>query len=579
MKPNIETKRHSYSHVLAAAVLEMFPEAKLAIGPAIDNGFYYDFDLPRTLIPEDLPLLEASMKKIIESKYDFERTEAPIAEALESAKANGQVYKAELIEDLAAKGEKTVSFYRMNGFVDLCAGPHVENTSELDPKAFKLMSIAGAYWRGSEKNKMLQRIYGVAFETKKELDDYLEQQEEAKKRDHRKLGKELEYFDFSESVGAGLPLWLPKGYFVKRELEDYMLQIERQYGYQHVQTPVLAHENLYKKSGHLTHYKADMYSPIDIDGEKYYLKPMNCPHHHMIYGLKMKSYRDLPLRIAEFGLIHRYERSGVLSGLIRARCFTQNDAHIYCTKEQLKSELAATMKLFKEVYTKFDIHDWWFRLSLPDFDDTEKYGDIKNREQWEESAKAAREALEESGEKYVEGVGEAAFYGPKIDVQIRNVLGKEDSIATMQIDFYMPERFNLEYIDENGERQHPVIIHRAIMGSFDRFFSFLLEQTAGALPAWLSPIQVSLLPIADRHNEYAEKLAAELTQENIRVSVDTSKESVGKKIRNAEMQKVPFMLVLGDKEIESGKLAVRSYAKGDLGEMTVKKLVELINKK
>jgi threonyl-tRNA synthetase len=576
LKKDLETMRHSTSHIMAAAVLEMFPEAKLAIGPAIENGFYYDFDLPRTLIPEDLPLIEERMKKIVKEGYPFEKAEVPIKDALKEAKKNNQIYKADLIQELIDKGEKTVTFYRMNGFTDLCKGPHLESTKDVG--TFKLTSIAGAYWRGDEKNKMLQRIYGVAFSNQKELDEYLEMLEEAKKRDHRKLGKELELFDMSESVGGGLPLWLPKGAFIRKKLEDYMYNIEKEAGYDLVNTPILAHEKLYKKSGHLSHYKEDMYNPIDIEGEKYYLKPMNCPHHHMIFQTKTRSYRELPIRLSEFGLIHRFERSGVLTGLIRARCFTQNDAHIYCSPEQLKSELVNVLKLIKKVYTDFDIENYWYRLSLPDFSDKEKFGDIENEKLWDDSAETAREALKASGDKYVEAVGEAAFYGPKIDVQIKNVLGKEDTIATVQIDFFMPERFDLEYIDDKGERKRPVIIHRAIMGSFDRFFAFLLEKTAGAFPLWLAPTQVQLIPVSDKFIKFAEKVSVDLKKNNIRVDIDQTTESVGKKIRNAELMKIPYMVVVGEKEEKSGLLPIRSYAGGDLGNKKPDDFIKIIFK-
>ncbi len=553
-----EILKHSTAHILATAVLEMFPETKFGIGPAIEDGFYYDFDLPRTLIPEDLEILEEKMRTIIKSKFPFERQEISIDEALEHFKKLGQNYKVELLEDLKNKNETKVSIYKTDGFVDLCRGPHLDSTDKVNPQAFKLTKISGAYWKGNEKNKQLQRIYGVVFNDKKQLKQYLFQQEEAKKRDHRKLGEELNLFMISEEVGKGLPLWLPNGAFVRKKLEDYMYKIERKNGYDFVYTPILANEKLYQQSGHLAHYNDDMYNPIDIEGENYYLKPMNCPHHHIIYNHNLKSYRDLPIRLSDFSPIHRFERSGVLTGLIRARCFSQNDAHIYCRQDQLKKEIENTLNLFKEVYKDFKIENYWFRLSLPDFKNKEKYGDIKNKEMWGKSAEIARKVLDKSGEKYTEESGEAAFYGPKIDVQIKNVNGKEDTIATMQIDFYMPERFDLEFTNSKGEKERPVIFHRAIMGSFDRFFAFLIEQTGGAFPLWLSPTQVSIVPVSEKFNDYAEEIRQQLFTKDIRVKINNRDESLGKRIREEEKQKVPYILVVGEKEAKEKTVAVRA---------------------
>jgi len=498
-----EILRHSAAHVLAAAVLEMFPEAKFGTGPAIEDGFYYDFELPRALIPEDLPILEEKMKKIIKANYPFEKAEMLADEAIKHFEKAGQNYKVELINDIKNKSqvpsyELQVTSYKTGSFIDLCSGPHIDSTGEINPNAFKLTKISGAYWKGDEKNKQLQRIYGMVFETEKELKKYLSRREEAKKRDHRKLAKQLELFIISSEVGKGLPLWLPKGAFIRKKIEDYMYELEKKNGYDFVYTPILARENLYKKSGHLAHYENDMYNPVEIEGENYYLKPMNCPHHHIIYKSKMRSYRDLPMRLSDFSVIHRFERSGVLTGLIRARSFSQNDAHIYCAQKQLERELLKVIELFKKVYADFNIKDYWFRLALPDFNNKEKYGGIEKKSLWEASAEIARQALKKSGEKYVEEEGEAAFYGPKIDVQVKNVLGKEDTIATMQIDFYMPERFGLEFVNKKGKRERPVILHRAIMGSFERFFAFLLEQTAGAFPLWLSPVQVMIIPVSEK---------------------------------------------------------------------------------
>jgi len=575
-KNQLELIRHSAAHVLAAAVLEMFPEAKFGTGPAIENGFYYDFDLPRTLIPEDLPILEEKMKAIIKANHKFERAEISVEDAKKDFMALGQDYKVELIRDLEKEGQK-ISVYKSGGFVDLCAGPHIDSTGEIKVDAFKLTKISGAYWKADENNKQMQRIYGVVFESKNDLKEYLHMLEEAEKRDHRKIGQEMELFMISEEVGKGLPLWLPKGAFIRKKLEDYMYELERQSGYSFVYTPVLANEKLYKKSGHLSHYKDDMYNPIDIEGEKYYLKPMNCPHHHIMYKNKMMSYRDLPIRFSDFSPIHRFERSGVLTGLIRARCFSQNDSHIYCNQKQLKEELVNVLKMFKQVYADFNISDYWFRLSLPDFNNKDKFGDIENKETWLNSAEVARQALQQSGEKFEEVEGEAAFYGPKIDVQIENVLGKEDTIATMQIDFYMPEKFDLTFINENGEKERPVVIHRAIMGSFDRFFAFLIEKTAGNFPVWLSSVQAMIIPVSEeKFGAYAKEVETQLIASGVRASVDASAEGLGKRIREAEKQKIPYMLVVGEKEMESNSVAVRGRGTKDQNVMKTDEFVEKI---
>ncbi|MBU4338181.1 threonine--tRNA ligase [Patescibacteria group bacterium] len=576
-KFNLEIKRHSLAHILASAVLDMFPEAKFGIGPNIENGFYYDFDLPRTLIPEDLPILEEKMRKIINKNLPFERQEITRADAVLRFGKAKQIYKLEILETEAKEDKVTV--YRAGNFVDLCRGPHIDSAGEIDATGFKLAKIAGAYWRGDEKNKMLQRIYGVAFQDKKELAEFLKLQEEAEKRDHRKLAEQLDLFMISEEIGKGLPLWLPKGAFIRKKLEDYMYEIEKKNGYDLVYTPVLTHEKLYKTSGHLAHYKNDMYSPIDIEGEKYYLKPMNCPHHHIMFKHKPKSYKDLPLRLSDFGLLHRFERSGVLTGLIRARCFSQNDAHIYCSQNQVKEEFVKVIRMFQKVYDDFNIKNYWFRLSLPDFKNKEKYGDIENIELWEKSAEFAREAMNELNVKFVEVEGEAAFYGPKIDAQIKNVAGKEDSIATCQIDFYSPERFDLSFINEKGSKERPVIIHRAIMGSFDRFFAFLVEQTAGAFPAWLAPVQVKILPIStEKHLDYAQKIHSRLLENEIRVEISDENETLGKKIRAGELQKIPYLLIVGDKEKESESVNVRTRGKKETETVKITDFIEKIKK-
>jgi len=569
----IEIIRHSLAHIMADAVRKLYPGTKFGIGPAIENGFYYDFDLPKKISPENLPKIEKKMRKLIKKDLKFEKKVISKKEAKKIFK--GQPYKLELIEEIPGKN---VSIYKSGDFVDLCKGPHIKSTKNINSDGFKLTKIAGAYWKGNEKNKMLTRIYGLAFETKKELNQRLKQQAEAEKRDHRKIGKELELFMTDEQVGQGLIMFLPKGAFIYKKLEDYMYEKEFKYGYHYVRTPILALENLYKKSGHLAHYKDDMYSPIEIEGENYYLKPMNCPHHHIMFKHSSKSYRDLPYRLADFGMIHRYERSGVLSGLIRTRNFCQNDAHIYCAKNQVKEEFINVLKLFEEVYKDFNIKDYWFELSLPDYNNKKKYGDIENKEMWKYSANIARQAMKEYGVKFVESEGEAAFYGPKADVQIKNVFGKTDTIATIQIDFYMPERFNLTFTNEKGEKERPVIIHRAIMGSFERFFAFLIEQTGGAFPVWLAPIQTKIIPVSQKFNQYGRKIAKRFQAENIRAELDDDNETLGKKIREGETQKIPYLLVIGGKEMKNKSVSIRKGGKGDIGEMKLDKFVEKIGK-
>ena len=576
---NNEILKHSTAHILATAVLEMFPETKFGIGPATEDGFYYDFDLPRTLIPEDLEILEDKMKKIIKENYSFKKAEVDITNVLEDFKELNQDYKIELINDLKKEGIKKVSIYKTGKFVDLCKGSHIKSTGKVNPQAFKLTRISGAYWKGNENNKQLQRIYGVVFNDKKELKKYLHQQEEAKKRDHRKIGEELNLFMISEEIGKGLPLWLPNGAFIRKKFEDYMYEIEKKNGYDFVYTPILANEKLYKKSGHLDHYQDDMYNPIDIEGENYYLKPMNCPHHHIIYKHGLKSYRDLPIRLSDSSPIHRFERSGVLTGIIRARCFSQNDAHIYCRKDQLEQEIENTLKMFKKVYADFNIKEYWFRLSLPDFENKEKYGDIKNKKMWQNSAEIAKRVLDKSGEKYEEEEGEAAFYGPKIDVQIKNVNGKEDTIATMQIDFYMPKRFELEFINKKGEKERPVIFHRAIMGSFDRFFAFLIEQTGGDFPVWLSPIQVSIVPISEKFNDYVKKIKNELLEKDIRAKINNKDESLGKRIHEEEKQRIPYILIVGEKETANKTVAIRTRNTKEQKTLTIDSFIKNITEK
>ncbi|PZA08708.1 MULTISPECIES: threonine--tRNA ligase [unclassified Meiothermus] len=577
--------RHTLAHVLAQAVREFFaakgydPDAvKLAIGPVIENGFYYDIDPPEPLGEGDLPEIEARMRRIVKENLELRRFVLPREEALRRFEGKDP-YKTELIQDLPEGVE--ISFYAQgegtHGFTDLCRGPHVPSTGRIPPY-FKLTHIAGAYWRGDSRRPMLQRIYGIAFRSKEELDDYLWRQEEAKKRDHRKLGAELELFTISEEVGKGLPLWLPKGAFIRRQLEQYMYEKEQEHGYRYVITPHIANAKLYYTSGHLPYYKDDMYAPIEIEGEEYYLKPMNCPHHHMIYKARPKSYRDLPLRLAEFGTVYRFELSGTLSGLSRVRGFTQNDAHIYCSKAQVKEEFIRVIGLFDEVYKDFGLRDYWFRLSLPDFENNpEKFGEPGPH--WDEAIAAIRSALEETGAQYVEGIGEATFYGPKLDVQLRTVLGKEESIATNQLDFISGRRFGLEFTNEKGEKETPVIIHRAIMGSFDRFFAFYLEHTAGNFPLWLSPIQAVIVPIADRHLEYARRIAQAMQAAKLRVEVDDRPERMNAKIRDAELQKIPLILVVGDKEQEQGTVNLRERQVKEQRTLKLEELIEEMQKR
>ena len=566
----IEKIRHSLAHLLVMAVLKKHPYAKLGIGPIIENGFYYDFNFGKEIFSDkDLPELEKIIKEFIKEGLVFKKEKIKYEEAKKFF--SEQPYKLELIEELNTS-KNPITIYKSGDFIDLCAGPHVKSTKEINPDAFKLTRIAGAYWRGSEKNPMLTRIYGVAFETKQELDDYLKLQEEIEKRDHRILGEKLDLFMIDEKIGKGLPLWLPKGYFIRRQLEDYIYNLEKENGYQHVLTPILAKENLYKTSGHLAHYKDDMYSPIEIEGEKFYLRPMNCPHHHSIYSHKIRSYRDLPLRIAEFGNVFRFERSGVLSGMLRARGFTQNDAHIYASQKHLEKEIESILNLHNKVFKDFKISDYWYRLSLPDFKNKEKFGDIKNKKMWDDGADILRKVLEKLNLKFVEAVGEATFYGPKIDIQIKNVHGKEDTIATIQVDYYSADKFNLSYIDKDGKEKPPVIIHRAIFGSFERFFALLLEKTAGHLPLWLSPVQAIIINVGETHKKYAEEILNLLKAEGIRAEF-LDEDTVGKRIREAELQKIPYILVVGDKEVQNKTVNVRHYKEGQKGEISLEELV------
>ncbi len=558
--PDLEAKRHSLAHILAQAVLEMFPEAKLGVGPAIDNGFYYDFELPRTLIPEDLPLLEKKMKHIVKQNQVFTSKMEPVDDAIAFLKEIQQPYKVELAEGFKEQGVGELGFHRNGPFVDLCRGGHVDSTNQIPVDSFRLDRIAGAYWKGDEKRPMLQRIYGLAFDSKEELDAYLEQRKEAEKRDHRKLGAALQLFAFSENVGPGLPLWLPNGTVLIEELERLAKEMEFKAGYVRVRTPHLTKGKLYEMSGHLAHYKDSMYPAMQLDGEEdaYYMKPMNCPHHHMLYAAHPKSYRDLPLRYAEYGTCYRYEDSGALFGLMRVRSLQMNDAHLYCTEEQFESEFMAVTELYLKYFALFGIEKYEMRLSLHDPAKLgEKY--VDEPELWTKTEDMVRKAMVKSGVKFSEVADEAAFYGPKIDIQVWSAIGREFTLATNQVDFAVPKRMGLTYTDHHGEERVPLCIHRAPLSTHERFIGFLIEHYAGAFPLWLAPVQIALVPVAAAHEEYARTIQSKLFDAGIRVELMTAEESLGKRIRNAETRKIPLMLVLGDKEQAEKAVTVRRY--------------------
>ena len=560
---------HTTSHIMAQAVKRLFPDVKFAIGPSIDEGFYYDFDIEKPFTDEDKQKIEEEMKKIIKEDIEIERFSLPKKEALELMK--DQPYKQELIEELP-EGEE-ISFYKQGDFTDLCAGPHLMSTGKI--KSVKILSSSGAYWRGSEKNKMLQRIYAISFPKASMLQEHLDFLEEVKQRDHRKIGKELEIFMTHKLVGSGLPMYLPNGATIRRILERYIQDKEISLGYEHVYTPSLANVELYKTSGHWDHYKDDMFPVMKMDAEEMVLRPMNCPHHMLIYKNKMHSYRDLPIKIGELAHDFRYEASGSVCGLERVRQMCQNDAHLFVRPDQIKDEVGKVLNLIVEVYQKdfgFPASAFKYRLSLRDKNNKEKY--IDNDEMWETAESQLREILKELNIDFYEAEGEAAFYGPKIDIQIKTALNHDVTIPTCQLDFALPERFDLEYIGEDGKAHRPVVIHRAILGSSDRFISFLLEETKGMLPLWVAPVQVKILPITDNQRDYALKLKEEFLAEGIRVEVDDRNEKTGYKIREAQLQKIPYMLIVGEKEIESNTVSVRSREKGDLG---TKDINEFIN--
>ncbi len=564
---NIEIIRHSLSHIMASAVKELFPEAKFAIGPVIEDGFYYDFEINRAFKPEDLPKIEKRMKKIISQNVFFEKIEVSYDEAKKMV--SDQIYKKELIDEIKSKGEK-ISFYKSGKFTDLCSGPHIKSTKELKQDAFKLIKVAGAYWRGDEKNKMLQRIYGVAFNNKKELNEYLKNKEEAEKRDHRKIGKELELFAFHE-VSPGAPFWLPKGMIIFRELEKLWRKIHDEAGYEETSTPILNHKSLWEKSGHWEHYKDSMFS-FKIDKEIYSLKPMNCPDSTYIYNLKKHSYRDLPLRYSEIGRLHRNELKGALGGLFRVRQITMDDAHIYCRPDQIYSEITTLLELVKNFYKIFDFKPKFVLATRP-----EKFmGQAKD---WDKAEKDLEEALKKNKIDYDLSKKDGAFYGPKIDIHIDDVLGRTWQMATIQLDFQIPKRFNLIYTDKDGKEKTVALIHRAIFGSFERFFGILTEHYAGAFPVWLSPVQVQIISVGSGHISFSEKLANEFRVEGIRVKVDSANETVGYKIRNAVKQKVPYMLVIGDKEMKASSLAVRDRGSEKVRNIAKKQFINEVKEK
>ncbi|MCF7819983.1 MAG: threonine--tRNA ligase [Candidatus Pacebacteria bacterium] len=571
--------RHSLSHVLAKAVKGLYPQAKLAIGPVIDNGFYYDIDFGKEKISsDDLEKIEKDMKAIINQNLEFKSFVLGIDEAIDREKKLEEKYKVELIEDLKKAGEKEVSYYQVGDFVDLCKGPHVENTQQIDTRAFSLFKLAGAYWRGDENREMLTRIYGLAFLNKKELLDYKKMLEEAEKRDHRKLGKELGLFVFSDVVGKGLPMLTEKGASMRRTLEKFIVDEEIKRGYRHVITPDLAKLELYKKSGHYPYYKDSMYAPIKIDEEEFMLRPMACPHHFEMYLTEPRSYRDLPFKMAELAKLYRYEQSGELSGLMRVRSFCLADAHIICAdNRQAKEEVAGVLDLIDFVCQKLGLEpdkDYWYRLSLGDRQDEKKYH--KNDKAWDEAESSLRQLLKDKGSKFVEAEAEAAFYGPKIDVQMKNVLGKEDTAFTVQWDFVMPERFKLVYTSQAGKEERAIVIHRSSIGAIERVMAFLIEFYAGRFPLWLSPVQVKLISVGEKHIEAVKSLSQEFKEQGIRSEIDISDETVGNKIRKSASEKIPYILVIGDKEVNSSKLAIRVRGEKDMIEIEKAEFIKKI---
>lgn len=567
---DLNTLNHSCAHVLAQAVKHLYPQAKFWVGPVVEEGFYYDIDLgDQTISDDDLPKIEKEMKKICKDGKRIVRHEVSKEEVLEEFKDDE--YKLDLINGLE---DGTITTYSQGDFTDLCRGPHVETVKLC--KNFKLIKHSGAYWKGDKNNKVLQRIYGVCFPTKEELEAHLQLLEEAKERDHRKLGKEIGIFMFADIVGKGLPMWLPNGFTVRRLLSDYIMNKELELGYEHVMTPSLGNVKLYKKSGHWAHYKDDMFPAMELDDEAYVLRPMNCPHHMVMYKSTLHSYRDLPVRIAEIANDFRFEASGALTGIERARAFTQNDSHIFCRPDQIAQEFKNVAHLILDVYKDFGFKDYSFRLSLRDKNNKEKY--FGNDELWEKSENELREVLKEMDVEFYEAEGEAAFYGPKLDVQVKSALGHDVTLSTIQLDYQLPERFELTYVDENGDKVRPVVIHRAILGSLDRFVAFLLEETKGNLPLWLAPTQVQVIPVKlEYHDEYAKEVVAKLRKAHFRVNNDNRDEKLGYRIREAQLKKIPYQLVLGDNERDNGTVTYRKHGEKKQTTVTFEEFVELLN--
>lgn len=568
--------RHSSAHLMAQAVGELYPGVKFAIGPPIEDGFYYDFDLPNSIGEGELPRIEEKMHELAARDLPIHGMELPSGEAVKFMENLDQPYKVELINDLL-KGnpDEKITFFeqgdhKKDGWIDLCRGGHVASLGAI--KHFKLLNLAGAYWRGSEKNKMLTRIYGTAWQSQKELEDYLHRLEEARKRDHRVLGQQLKIFAFSDEVGKGFPLWLPRGAAIRRVLENFVVETEARSGYEHVYTPPIAKTDLYKTSGHLDHYQQHMFPIMKIENEEYILRPMNCPHHIEVYKQRgIVSYRELPIRIAELGQMFRYEPSGTLTGLSRVRMMVLSDAHIFCREDQIQDEFINVVKLIDDAYRKLGLNDFTYRLSLHDPADKEKY--VDNPAMWETAEGQIRSALQTLGVPFYEAIGEAAFYGPKLDVQLKSVLGKEETISTSQVDYHLPERFKLEYIGEDGQPHRPVMIHRGYLSTMERMVAFLLEHYAGAFPLWLAPVQVMLLPISDAQHEYAHGVAEQLRDAGFRVEIDARSERVGKKIAEAEVSKSPYMLIMGRRDVEAGAVSVRKRGEGDLGAVPIAEFI------
>ena len=565
--------RHSTAHLLAHALTRLYPGIHFGVGPAIETGFYYDTDMPNQLTEDALPEVEAEMMKIVKENYPIVRREVSRKEALEIFAKDP--YKVELINGLPE--DETITVYQQEDFVDLCRGIHVPSTGRI--QVFKLLSLAGAYWRGNSDNKMMQRVYGTAFFDKADLKEFLKMREEAKERDHRKLGKELDLFMISQEVGSGLPFWLPKGATIRRTIDRYIVDKEISLGYEHVYTPIMADVELYKTSGHWAHYKEDMFPPMDMgDGEMLVLRPMNCPHHMMVYKNHIHSYRELPIRIAELGMMHRYEKSGALSGLQRVREMTLNDAHIFVRPDQIKDEFKRILELIREVYKDFNIKDYRFRLSYRDPEDKEKYFD--DDEMWNKAEGMLKEAMDEMGLEYFEAIGEAAFYGPKLDIQFKTAMGLEETMSTIQLDFLLPERFDLTYVGEDGDNSHrPVVIHRGVVSTSERFVAYLIEEYKGAFPTWLAPVQATIIPVSvEHHYDAARELKEKMARLGLRVELDDRNEKMGYKIRASQTQKIPYQLVIGDKEVEEGTVTVRRYGSKETKSMTVEAYLELVQR-